>query len=91
MATPEFANQFTQEWLRSWNAHGLDAILSHYADDFEMIFPYIVAITRQPSGTLKSKKLIGKYWDEALSKYPKLHFDLCNVLIGVQSIVIYYK
>lgn len=91
MITSEFANQFSQEWLSAWNSHDLDAILSHYADDFEMISPYIVAIAGDPSGTLHGKKEIGQYWAAALAKNPGLCFDLRQVLIGVQSIVIYYQ
>lgn len=59
MITPEFASQFSQEWLSAWNGHDLEAILSHYAEDFEMISPYIVAITGEPSGTLKGKRAVG--------------------------------
>jgi hypothetical protein len=91
MITPEFANQFAQEWLSAWNSHDLEAILTHYADDFEMISPYIVTIAGDPSGTLYGKKEIGQYWAAALAKYPGLYFDLRQVLIGVQSIVIYYQ
>ena len=91
MITSEFANQFAGEWLSSWNSHNLDLILSHYADDFEMISPYIVAITGEPSGTLQGKKAVGQYWATALAKYPGLYFDLRQVLIGVQSVVIYYQ
>ena len=91
MITPEFANQFAQDWLSAWNSHNLEAILSHYADDFEMISPYIVAITGEPSGTLHGKKAIGQYWATTLAKYPQLHFQLHQVLIGVQSVVIYYQ
>ena len=57
MITSEFARQFSQEWLSAWNAHDLEAILSHYADDFEMISPYIVAITGESSGVLKGVTL----------------------------------
>lgn len=91
MITSEFARQFSQEWLSAWNAHDLEAILSHYADDFEMISPYIVAITGEPSGALKGKRAVGGYWATALAKYPELHFELRQILIGVQSVVIYYQ
>ena len=39
MITSEFARQVSQEWLSAWNAHDLEAILSYYAEDFEMISP----------------------------------------------------
>ncbi|WP_397392860.1 nuclear transport factor 2 family protein [Polynucleobacter sp.] len=91
MITSQFANQFAQEWLHSWNSHNLDLILSHYADDFEMISPYIATITGDPSGTLRGKKAVGQYWGAALAKYPGPCFDLRQVLVGVQSAVIYYQ
>ena len=91
MITSEFANQFAGEWLSAWNSHNLDLILSHYADDFEMISPYIIAIAGDLSGTLRGKKVVGQYWAAALAKYPGLYFDLRQVLIGIQSVVIYYQ
>lgn len=91
MIDSEFAHQFAQEWVSAWNSHDLEAIFSHYTDDFEMISPYILAITGEPSGILKGKRAIGEYWGAALTKYPELHFGLRQVLIGVQSVVIYYK
>lgn len=36
-----FARQFTADWIESWNAHDLDRVLSHYADDFKMSSPVI--------------------------------------------------
>lgn len=57
-----------------------------------MISPYILAVTGESSGVLKGKKgkkAIGEYWGTALAKYPKLHFKLRQVFIGVQSVVIY--
>ena len=58
MVTSEFAQQFAKEWASAWNIHDLEAILSHYAEDFEMISPYIVAITGEPSGALKGKRAV---------------------------------
>ena len=91
MITTSFAKQFAEHWLTSWNCHDLDAILSHYAEDFEMISPYISSVAHEPSGILKGKKSVKDYWNKALSIYPKLHFEFINVLCGMNSIVINYK
>ena len=37
-----FAERFAAEWVEAWNAHDLERVLSHYAEDFEMSSPYIV-------------------------------------------------
>ena len=91
MIDQEFAEHFAQEWIDSWNGHDLDRVLSHYADDFEMSSPVIVTIAGEPSGTLKGKEEVGAYWAQALRLIPDLRFELISVLIGVDSIALYYK
>lgn len=88
---PDFANEFAKDWIDSWNAHDLDAILAHYTDDFLMTSPAIVQITGETSGQLQGKKEVGGYWRKALNKYPELKFELLSVKLGVRSMIINYK
>jgi ketosteroid isomerase-like protein len=90
MLTREFAERFAQHWLAAWNAHDLEEILSHYTQDFEMVSPYIVQIAAQASGKLQGKAAVGAYWRMALEKMPDLHFELINVMVGVDSVTINY-
>jgi hypothetical protein len=85
------AEHFAREWIDSWNSHDLDRVLSHYVDDFAMSSPYIVQIAGESSGTLQGKKAVGAYWAKALQLIPDLRFELVSVLIGVNSITLYYK
>src|SRR5438270_868337 len=39
MLTRDAALALADAWSRAWNAHDLDAILSHYADDVEFVSP----------------------------------------------------
>jgi ketosteroid isomerase-like protein len=87
----QFAQHFAAEWVDAWNAHDLDKILSHYADDFEMNSPVIVQITGETSGKLKGKAAVGAYWQKALERIPDLHFELLHVLLGVGSVTLHYK
>jgi hypothetical protein len=89
--TQQFADNFAREWVEAWNAHDLDRVLSHYAENFEMSSPFIAQITGETSGTLKGKDPVRKYWKAALNKFPNLHFELQTVLVGATSIVLYYK
>jgi hypothetical protein len=91
MIDRKFAEHFAREWVDSWNSHDLGRILSHYADNFEMSSPFIVAIAGEPSGTLEGKEAVGAYWAKALQLLPDLRFDLLSTLIGVNSITLYYK
>jgi len=87
----DWAEQFAKEWVDSWNAHNLERVLSHYAKDFEMSSPFIVAFTGEPSETLKGQADVGAYWRTALKRIPDLHFELLQVFVGVNSITIYYR
>lgn len=91
MITPEFAQQFAQEWIAAWNAHDLPRVLAHYRDDFTMASPYISAIAGEPSGVLTGRAAVTAYWQRALAAYPRLHFTLTQVLCGADSVVICYE
>ena len=91
MMDKAFAEHFAADWVAAWNAHDLDRILAHYADDFEMTSPVIVQIAGEPSGTLRGKQAVGAYWRNALQLIPDLQFELISLLVGVGSITLYYK
>ncbi len=90
MLTKERAMEFAKEWIDAWNNHDLNRILSHYSDDFEMASPRIVQVMNEPTGKLKGKNDVCKYWEKSLIQSPNLRFELIEVLIGADSIVIYY-
>ena len=85
------AEHFAKEWIAAWNAHDLERILSHYDDDFEMSSPIIPKLMGDPSGTLRGKPAVRAYWTKALAAVPTLRFELLTVLVGVDSVTVYYK
>ncbi|MFK5880479.1 MAG: nuclear transport factor 2 family protein [Flavobacteriaceae bacterium] len=85
------AQVFAQEWIKSWNSHNLEDILSHYSDDVEITTPMIKIAGGINSGTLKGKEFVRDYWKKALNKIPDLHFELIDVTRSVDSIALYYK
>jgi hypothetical protein len=91
MLTRPFADHFAAAWINAWNAHDLDAILSHYTEDFEMSSPMIATIAQEPSGTLRGKGAVRAYWSKALQMLPDLRFELVSTLLGADSITLYYK
>ena len=66
MIDATFAQRFAADWIAAWNRHDLDAILAHYADDFEMVSPLIPQLAGEPSGRLRGKTRVGAYWARAL-------------------------
>jgi len=90
MISEERARAFAYDWIESWNSHDLNRIMSHYADDFQMTSPFIAKLMNEPTGTIKGKDNVRAYWAKALQRLPDLHFELIEVLAGVDSITIYY-
>jgi ketosteroid isomerase-like protein len=88
---PEAAAALAASWVADWNAHDLDAVLAHYSHDFEMISPYIVHLTGEPSGTLRGKAAVGAYWRKALEKFPDLKFEPLHVLRAPGSVTLVYR
>jgi hypothetical protein len=88
--TLEQAQQFAAEWVAAWNAHDLEAVLSHYTDDFTMTTPMIKNLLGLESGTLQGKQAVGDYWRAALQKIPDLKFSIIETTGGVDSVSIYY-
>jgi len=87
----ERAREFTEGWLRNWNAHDLDAILTHYADDVVFTSPIAKAVSPETDGVLRGKVALREYWREGLRRIPDLRFELVNLYVGVHSLVINYR
>lgn len=89
--TEAAAKTFAAEWIAAWNAHDLDRILSHYADDVRFTSPFVQRITGQQDGVVQGIPALRAYFEAALKAYPELHFDLITVLAGVHSVTLYYR
>jgi hypothetical protein len=85
------ARRFATRWVSDWNSHDIEAVLSHYTDDFEMSTPMIQRLLGIESGVLKGKKAVGDYWRSALKRAPDLQFSIIDVASGVDSVSIYYN
>jgi ketosteroid isomerase-like protein len=90
MLTDNEARDFALEWVEAWNAHDLDAILSHYAPEVVLTSPVAVEILKDPSGTVTGKEALRSYFRRGLEVYPNLTFELVDVLRGHSSVVLYY-
>ncbi|HLH21467.1 MAG TPA: nuclear transport factor 2 family protein [Chloroflexota bacterium] len=89
--TRERALELAQAWIDAWNAHDLDAILAHYADEVEFISPFVQRLLGDPSGIVRGKAALRDYFARGLASYPDLRFDLLEVLAGVRSVTVYYR
>lgn len=91
MISKEKAHNLAQDWIDAWNSHDIDRILSHYSDEIVFTSPFVVKLLGDNSGTIQSKVDLKSYFMKGLVAYPNLKFELYELLIGVNSITLYYK
>ena len=89
--TKDAAFDLANHWVAAWNAHDLDGIMSHYADDVELISPVAAQLTGAPGGRIAGHPNLRAYFQRGLQAYPELRFELQDVLWGIGSVVLYYK
>jgi hypothetical protein len=90
MLTEQDAFKIAQTWIEDWNRHDLDAIMSHYAEDIVFNSPIIIKLLGNPEGKIQGKSALKDYFAKGLAAYPNLKFGPIKILIGVNSLVIYY-
>ena len=91
MITDKQAHDFAIAWTDAWNAHDLDRVLSHYADDVEYFSVFSIKLTGNDSGVIHGKENVKDYLHKGLQAYPNLHFTLKNVFAGVGSVTLFYQ
>jgi hypothetical protein len=86
-----FADHFAKEWIEAWNAHDLEAILSHYADDIIFHSPRIALVVGEKIDSVTGKPALARYWNKALASAKDLHFTFDRLYIGSDSLTIAYR
>lgn len=84
------AHELAQNWIEAWNAHDIDQIMSHYAEDIILTSPVAAKLLNEPSGTVVGKMALRSYFKKGLEVYPDLKFELLDVMWGLSSVVLYY-
>jgi uncharacterized protein (TIGR02246 family) len=79
-----------QEWIAAWNSRDLERVLALYAEDSEMTSDRIPSLGFDASGTLRGKQRLREYWSLALQHLPDLHFDLIDIYVSPDSLVVFY-
>lgn len=85
------AHSFTAAWLAAWNAHDLEAALSHFSDDAVFTSPLAAELVPGSRGVIRGKEALRAYWTMGLARNPGLHFELEGAYVGADVIVIHYR
>ena len=90
MLTKTEVAEFAEHWVAAWNSHNLEEIMSHYAEDVELISAVAAQLLQDPSGRVIGKDALRSYFKIGLEAYPDLEFTLKDTMWGLNSIVLYY-
>jgi ketosteroid isomerase-like protein len=85
------AKRIADRWIGDWNAHDLDAILSHYAEELEFTSPLITERLGRADGTIRSKAELKSYFAVGVAPGSELKFELLDVMHGVTSLALHYR
>jgi hypothetical protein len=88
---PTEAREFVQHWLAAWNAHDVDAVIAHFADDVTFTSPIAARIVAGSEGVIRGKPALHAYWSEGVRLIPDLHFELVGTYTGIDTLVINYR
>jgi ketosteroid isomerase-like protein len=90
MITAEFAANFAAEWLDARNNHNIEKVLALYSDDCITYSPMALKYAPDTKGILEGKAALEMYWQGGFQLFPDLHLSLLDVLVGVDTITVYY-
>ena len=85
------AEKFAARWAEAWNAHDLERVLSHFAEDVVFASPVAAQLIEGSDGVLRGKAALRDYWARGLRAIPDLHFTVLDVYAGVRAVVISYR
>jgi hypothetical protein len=84
------AEAFVDQWVKDWNAHDVEALLTHYTDDVIFTSP-VAARLFGGDGVIQGKQNLRHYWTEGVRRLPGLHFEVIGFYVGVSTLVINYR
>ncbi len=85
------ARDYAEQWIAAWNAHDLNAIMKLYSPEVSFTAPTVIDRWHKPDGTLVGQNALREHFQRGLELAPNLHFELLDVLIGVDGITIIYR
>ncbi|MEN3536326.1 nuclear transport factor 2 family protein [Microbispora sp. ZYX-F-249] len=87
----DWARAFAATWADEWNAHDLDRVMRHYADDVVFRSPIAARLIEGSDGVIRGKDALRAYWAEGLRRNPDLRFEVVGVYAGIDCVVINFR
>lgn len=85
------AVEFAATWATAWNAHDIESVLTHFAEDVTFSSPLAAELVPGSGGVIRGRDALRAYWSEGLRRQPDLRFEVEGVYLGIDSLVIHYR
>jgi hypothetical protein len=89
--TPQVYEVTARRWIEAWNSRDLNRVLALYDDGAEMVSAGIIRLGLNAAGRVQGKAQLRAYWSRALENLPDLRFELLDVSMSPDSIVVRYR
>ncbi len=80
-----------EQWIGAWNERNLDAIMEHYTPSVRFSAPTVISRWKKADGILMGTDALRQHFKRGLERAPNLHFELVDVLMGVDGMTIVYR
>lgn len=80
-----------EQWIGAWNERNLDAIMEHYTPSVRFSAPTVICRWKKADGILMGTDALRQHFKRGLERAPNLHFELVDVLMGVDGMTIVYR
>ncbi len=80
-----------EQWIAAWNERDLDAIMEHYTPSVHFSAPTVINRWSKADGVLIGRDALRQHFQRGLERAPHLHFELVDVLMGVDGMTIVYR
>ena len=81
---------FAATWIADWNAHDVEKILAHYAQDVIFHSPKVAIRTKGAKTFFTSREELRPYFNFAFEIRPKLQFTLVKVCQDERGMALIY-
>ena len=78
------------QWLAAFNEHHLENLLALYDDNAEHYSPKLKIRMPETNGIIFGKPALRKWWQDAFSRFPELHYKVENLTANEQRIFMEY-
>jgi hypothetical protein len=80
----------TKTWIDAFNVKNLSLLLSLYASDAIHYSPKLKLRLPESKGLIQGKIALETWWKDAFNRLPSLHYELKNIVITEQTVVMEY-